>query len=156
MIEEKHIRELAEERLATFDGFIVELSVGPGNLIKILIDADHSISITECMSVSRNVEHNLDREVEDFSLEVSSAGLDQPFKHLRQYLKSVGRDVQVIDLKGKKTEGRLKSADENSIVVVTKTKEKIEGRSKAKHWVEHDNFFDYKDVKQTKVIISFK
>ena len=156
MIDEKHIRELAEERLATFDGFIVELTIGAGNNIKLLIDADHSISITECMSVSRNVEHNLDREVEDFSLEVSSAGLDQPFKHIRQYLKCVGRDVQVIDLEGKKLEGNMRAADEKSFTVVTKSKEKIEGRSKAKHWVDHDHIFEYKDVKQTKVIISFK
>lgn len=156
MIEEKHIRQLAEERLATFDGFIVELSIGVGNNIKLLIDADHNISITECMSVSRNVEHNLDREVEDFSLEVSSAGLDQPFKHIRQYLKSIGRDVQVVNLDGKKIEGNLRAVDEESFTVVTKTKEKIEGRSKAKHWVEHDNIFKYKEIKQTKVIISFK
>ncbi len=156
MIEEKLIRELAEERLATFDGFIVELKIASGNMIKLLIDADHSISISECMSVSRNVEHNLDREEEDFSLEVSSAGLDQPFKHLRQYLKNVGREVEVVDLEGNKTKGTLSKADANSFVVITKSKEKIEGRSKAKHWVDHEHNFNYKEVKQTKVIISFK
>jgi ribosome maturation factor RimP len=156
MIAEKRVRELAEERLATFNGFIVELSVGPNNIIKLLIDSDASVSISDCMSVSRNVEHNLDREEEDFSLEVSSAGLDQPFKVLRQYIKNVGRDVSVVDLKGNKLEGQLKRADENSFTVVTKRKEKIEGRSKAKHWVEYDHNFDYKEVKETKVIISFK
>lgn len=156
MIEEKLIRELAEERLATFDGFIVELNIASGNMIKLLIDADHSISISECMSVSRNVEHNLDREEEDFSLEVSSAGLNQPFKHLRQYLKNVGREVEVVDLEGEKTTGTLSKADDKSFVVVTKSKEKIEGRSKAKHWVDHEQNFNYKEVKQTKVIISFK
>ena len=155
MIEEKHIRELAEERLATFDGYIVELTIGSGNAIKLLIDADHSISISECMSVSRNVEHNLDREEEDFSLEVSSAGLDQGFKHIRQYYKNVGREVEVIDLEGKKTEGVLKEANEKSCVVVTRQKERIEGR-KAKHWVETEHPFKYSEIKQTKVKISFK
>ena len=155
MMEEKHIRELAEERLATFDGFIVELTISAANHIKLLIDADHSVSISECMSVSRNIEHNLDREVEDFSLEVSSAGLDQPFKHLRQYLKNIGREVKVLDLNENKFEGVLSSADENSFSVLSKRKERIEGR-KAKQWVEEIHTFKYSEIKQTKVIISFK
>jgi ribosome maturation factor RimP len=156
MIEEKLIRELVEERLAAFDGYIIDLSIGAGNAIKLLIDADHSISIIECMSVSRNVEHNLDREEEDFSLEVSSAGLDQPFRHIRQYKKSIGRDVEVVSLEGRKTEGKLSAVNEDSFIVLTKHKEKIEGRSKAKHWVEKENVIKFSDIKQTKVIISFK
>ncbi len=155
MINEKIVRELAEERLATFDGFIVDLKVSTGNEIKLLIDADVPISISDCMSVSRNVEHNLDRENEDFSLEVSSAGLDQPFKHHRQYLKNVGREVKVIDLEGEKTEGVLTSVEDSSFSVTTKTKERIEGR-KAKHWVERVHTFTYVDIKETKVIIGFK
>ncbi len=155
MIKEKLIRELAEERLATFDGFIVELKVSTGNDIKLLIDADIPISISDCMSVSRNVEHNLDREVEDFSLEVSSAGLDQAFKHHRQYLKNVGREVKVTNMEGERIEGLLTTADDKGISVTTKKKERIEGR-KAKHWVEKVHTFDYADIKETKVIIGFK
>jgi ribosome maturation factor RimP len=155
MIDEKIVRELAEERLATFDGFIVDLKVGAGNEIKLLIDADVPISISDCMSVSRNVEHNLDRETEDFSLEVSSAGLDQPFKHIRQYYKNIGREVKVIGLDGSKVEGLLSSADENAFQVTTKRKERIEGR-KAKHWVEEVHTFEYSEIKETKVIIGFK
>lgn len=155
MIAEKHIRELAEERLATFDGFIVELSVGAGNAIKVLIDADHSISISECMSVSRNIEHNLDREEEDFSLEVSSAGLDQPFKHIRQYQKNIGRSVKVLDNEDQTHEGELIEVKDNEFTIRSRKKERIEGR-KAKHWVETEQVFNYKDVKQTKVVISFK
>jgi ribosome maturation factor RimP len=155
MIAEKHIRELAEERLATFDGFIVELSVGTGNAIKLLIDADHSISISECMSVSRNIEHNLDREEEDFSLEVSSAGLDQPFKHIRQYQKNIGRSVKVLDNEDLTHEGELVKVDENEFMIRSRKKERIEGR-KAKQWVETEQVFNYNEVKQTKVVISFK
>jgi ribosome maturation factor RimP len=155
MIAEKHIRELAEERLATFDGFIVELSVGAGNAIKLLIDADHSISISECMSVSRNIEHNLDREEEDFSLEVSSAGLDQPFKHIRQYKKNIGRSVKVLDNLDVTHEGELVKVDDNEFMIRSRKKERIEGR-KAKQWVETEQVFNYNEVKQTKVVISFK
>lgn len=155
MIQEKVIRDLAEERLATFDGYIVELKIGGGNEIKILIDSDESVSISQCMSVSRNVEHNLDREEEDFSLEVSSAGLDQAFKHIRQYRKNVGRDVKVIDLNGRMIEGNLKSVDEDSFVVVSRVKERIEGR-KAKQWVETEHAFKFDEIKETKIIIGFK
>lgn len=155
MIQEKVIRELAEERLATFGGYIVDLKIGGGNEIKILIDSDDSVSISQCMSVSRNVEHNLDREVEDFSLEVSSAGLDQAFKHFRQYQKNVGRDVKVVPNEGKTIEGNLKSVNEDSIIVVTRVKERIEGR-KAKHWVETEHVFNFDDIKETKIIIGFK
>lgn len=155
MIAEKHIRELAEERLATFDGFIVELSVGAGNAIKLLIDADHSISISECMSVSRNIEHNLDREAEDFSLEVSSAGLDQPFKHIRQYQKNIGRSVKVLDNEDVTHEGELVKVDDNEFMIRSRKKERIEGR-KAKQWVETEQVFNFNEVKQTKVVISFK
>lgn len=155
MIAEKHIRELAEERLATFDGFIVELSVGKGNAIKLLIDADHSISISECMSVSRNIEHNLDREAEDFSLEVSSAGLDQPFKHIRQYQKNIGRSVKVLDNEDVTHEGELVKVDDNEFMIRSRKKERIEGR-KAKQWVETEQVFNFNEVKQTKVVISFK
>ena len=155
MIDEKRIRELAEERLATFNGYIVDMHISPANDIKILIDSDTSVSISDCMSVSRNVEHNLDREAEDFSLEVSSAGLDQAFKHHRQYLKNVGRQVKVKLDNGSKVEGELTSVDESRIEVKTRIKERIEGR-KAKQWVETLHDLPFEDILETKVIIGFK
>ena len=155
MISEKVIRDLAEERLATFDGYIVEMTISPMNDIKILIDADKSVSISDCMSVSRNVEHNLDREKEDFSLEVSSAGLDQAFKHIRQYKKNVGRNVKVKLDNEQKIEGELMEVENDHIVVKTRVKERIEGR-KAKQWVETMHKLDFLDIKETKVIIGFK
>ena len=155
MIGEKIVRELAQSRLDEFDGFIVDLTISSNNHIKLVIDSDTSIAVSDCMSVSRNVEHNLDREVEDFSLEVSSAGLDQPFKHLRQYKKNVGREVKVKLIDSKAIEGLLKLVEEDQIVVVTRQKERIEGR-KAKKWVESEHLLKFSEIKETKVIISFK
>ena len=136
MIGEKIVRELAQSRLDEFDGFIVDLTISSNNHIKLVIDSDSSIAVSDCISVSRNVEHNLDREVEDFSLEVSSAGLDQPFKHLRQYKKNKGREVKVKLITDKAVEGILKEVEDDRIIVVSRQKERIEGR-KAKKWVEN-------------------
>ena len=155
MIGENIVRELAQSRLDEFDGFIVDLSISSNNHIKLVIDSDSSIAVSDCISVSRNVEHNLDREVEDFSLEVSSAGLDQPFKHLRQYKKNVGREVKVKLINEKVIEGLLKMVQDDQIVVVSKQKERIEGR-KAKKWVESEHLLKFSEIKETKVIISFK
>jgi len=155
MIGEKIVRELAQSRLDEFDGFIVELKVSSANHIKVLIDSETSISVADCMSVSRNIEHNLDREVEDFSLEVSSAGITQPFKHKRQYNKNIGRDVKVKLKSDKSIEGKLQKVEEDFIIVTTRKKERIEGR-KAKKWVDTDNQINFEDIKETKVIISFK
>ena len=155
MIGEKIVRELAQSRLDEFDGFIVDLSISSNNHIKLVIDSDTSIAVSDCISVSRNVEHNLDREVEDFSLEVSSAGLDQPFKHLRQYKKNVGREIKVKLIDDKVIEGLLKLVEAEQIVVMSRQKERIEGR-KAKKWVESEHVLNFSEIKETKVIISFK
>ena len=155
MIGEKIVRELAQSRLDEFDGFIVDLTISSNNHIKLVIDSDSSIAVSDCISVSRNVEHNLDREVEDFSLEVSSAGLDQPFKHLRQYKKNKGREVKVKLITDKAVEGILKEVEDDRIIVVSRQKERIEGR-KAKKWVENEHLLKFSEIKETKVIISFK
>jgi ribosome maturation factor RimP len=155
MIEEKIVRELAQSRLDEFDGFIVDLTISSNNHIKLLIDSENSIAVSDCISVSRNVEHNLDRELEDFSLEVSSAGLDQPFKHLRQYKKNEGRQIKVKLNNEKAIEGLLKLVEADQIVVVSRIKERIEGR-KAKQWVETEHLLKFDEIKETKVIISFK
>jgi len=112
MIGKNTILELAEERIEELGAgiYVVDLKIGTGNQIFLELDKEQgSISIEECMSVSRNIEHNLDREIEDFSLEVSSAGLDQPFRVLKQYKKNIGKTVKVLTLEhGKKIEGVLR------------------------------------------------
>ena len=107
------------------------------------------------MSVSRNIEHNLDREIEDFSLEVSSAGLDQPLRALKQFKKNIGREVKVVtNENGQKFQGILKTADEEQISVEVKEKRNVEGR-KTKVWITEEIPFKYNDVKEVKLIISF-
>jgi ribosome maturation factor RimP len=155
MITEKRIQELVEEKIAGTGNYIVEVRVRPGNKINILLDNDANISISDCVEVSRYVEHQLDRETEDFELEVSSPGLDQPLRILRQYHKYLGKQVQVLTSEGKTITGELKSADEEAIVIETRAKEKVEGK-KSKQLVVTEHRLPFGQVKETKIVISFK
>ena len=107
------------------------------------------------MSVSRNIEHNLDREEADFELHVSSAGLDKPFRHDNQYLKNIGKRVKVKLIDASKFEGELISFDPEEIQLMDRMKKKVEGRKK-KEWVEEIYKIKMKEIKETKIVISFK
>lgn len=155
MITAETIRQLAEAHLEGTPGFLVDVRVGEGNQIRILLDHDASTSIEDCMALHRYLESELDRNVEDFSLDVSSPGLDQPLKLHRQYVKNIGRTVQVKPVEGAKVEGELMSVDEAGITVKIREKRRIEGR-KAKEWVEEDQVWPFEQIQSTKVVISFK
>lgn len=158
MIDKNTVIKLAQERIDELNNgvYIVELKINNGNQIFLELDKEEgSIAIEDCISVSRNIEHNLDREEEDFSLEVSSAGIDQPFRVLKQYKKNIGREVKVQTFEhGKQIEGVLKSADEEQIVVEVREKKRLEGRKK-KIWVSEEILLKYNEIKETKLIISF-
>lgn len=157
MINKKIITALAEERIAERDSalYIVELNIGSGNNIMVEIDREQgSVSIEDCVSISRNIEHNLDREAEDFSLQVSSAGLDQPLRVYKQYIKNIGRPVKVKMPDKGSFEGTIVSADEIGFTIETKEKRTVEGRKK-KEWVTEKLPFKYNEIKETKLIITF-
>lgn len=158
MIDKEKVIKLAEERIEELNKgiYIVDMKINNGNQIFLELDVEEgSIAIDDCISVSRNIEHNLDREVEDFSLEVSSAGIDQPFRVLKQYVKNIGREVKVQTFEhGRKFEGLLKAANEDQIVLEVKEKKRLEGRKK-KVWVTEEIPLKYNEIKETKLIISF-
>jgi len=154
LITEKQIQDLIDEVL-TPDQFIVELKIQIGN--KIYIELDNAVqptSITDCIKLSRQVEHNLDRETEDFSLEVTSPGLDKPFRVFKQYVKNLGREVKVKSLEGIEVEGKLNEAEEDHIIVETKEKKRIEGR-KAKEWITEEVNIPMAQIKETQIKIVF-
>lgn len=155
MIQERIVRELAESFLQEGTGFVVDVRVREGNAISVLLDDDQGASIEKCIALSRHLEGALDREAEDFSLDVSSPGLDQPLRLLRQYHKNVGREVQVKIKNAGKVEGVLIAATEETVTLKTREKKRIEGR-KAKEWVEEEHTFALEDLDWTKVQISFK
>jgi ribosome maturation factor RimP len=155
MITVDRVTKLVEEKLEGTDMFIVELSVKPGNKIEILVDRDSGLALEDCLSVSRHVEGNLDREIEDYSLDVSSPGVGRPLKLKRQYVKNVGRTVNVKRTDGTIVEGILVSSDDEKIVIHTRTREEVPGK-KGKKWVERDEEVAFDTISETKIVISFK
>jgi len=154
MIDKEKVEKLVKEKLDD-DMFIVDISVSTSNVIHIFVDGFNGITIEQCIAISRNVEHNLDREEEDFALEVSSPGLTETFKVRQQYIKNEGRDIEVEKTNGEKLKGLLKISDEEQIVLETSERIKMEGQKK-KQAVITEHSIKYEDIKSAKVVISFK
>ena len=135
--------------------FIVDISVSKDNDITLTIESEQgTIELDDCVSLSRYFETKFDREVEDYSLTVSSAGLDQPFKVLRQFVKAVGSKVEVSLKGGKKIVAVLEAADEESITLKYSAKEAVEGKKK-KELVEHVDRFTMDQVNAVRPFIEF-
>jgi ribosome maturation factor RimP len=146
MISEQLIKDLTTQHLEGTDRFAVSVAVKSDNRIRIFIDSDTHVLIEHCIELSKFIESQLNREIEDYELNVSSSGLDQPYKLPRQYIKNVGRDVAVLLKDNNKVEGTLIDADEEgfSIKAISKIK---------KITTETTHKFLYSDIKETKEII---
>lgn len=144
-----------EEGLQGTDYFVVDVTVQPGNTIVVEIDNREGVDIDRCVELSRFIESKLDRDTEDFELEVGSAGLTSPFKVLGQYRKNIGNEVEVLTKGGVKLSGVLKDAGEDRFTVTITKKVKPEN-AKRKIEVEEDLTFAYDEVKYTKYLIRFK
>ena len=135
--------------------FIVEVSVSKDNDILLTIESENgNIELDDCVSLSRYFETKFDREAEDYSLTVSSAGLDQPFKVYKQFQKAVGTKVEVSLKGGKKMVALLEAADEESIILKYSAKEAVEGKKK-KEIVEHVDRFTMDQVNAVRPYIEF-
>ena len=151
MITESHIRTLAESGLESPDHFIVSLQVKSGNKIMIQLDGDKGVTVKDCVRLSRAIESQLDRDVEDFALEVSSPGIDQPLKMERQYRKNIGRQMQFHLMEDRYVEGVLKGISEGKLQV-----EKNLSKKDKKAGVDPQTEIDLNEVKKAIVTISFK
>ena len=154
MITKERIQRLVDEFLTEKEGvFLVQLKIGVGNQIEVLIDSFEGINMGDCVKLSRHIEGSLDREEEDFSLQVASAGLSEPFTVFQQYEKNVGRKVDVKLRGGEKILGTMLSAEEGKgIVLETKKREKV---GKKKQVVVKQHELDFEQINQTKIVISF-
>jgi ribosome maturation factor RimP len=151
MITKEKVQVLVEEAMS-HGMFIVEITVGTANQIAVSVDSDAGISVGECVQISRHIEDSLDREVEDFSLEVSSPGLSLPLKVLRQYLKNIGREVEVVTNTGEKQKGILKAADSEGFELEISVNEKVDGKKVS---VTRSSSYQYDQIKTVKIVISF-
>jgi len=150
MIEKQNIQALVEEFIKGTKLFIVAVKVSSANRITVLADKNEGITIDECAAIHRHIEMNLDRETEDFELQVSSPGLDLPFGVIEQYFKNVGRKVEVIENEGTKLTGILKNVTEGGFELETEVK--VKGKSKELK----DVSFNFEQIKSTRVILTIK
>ncbi len=155
MISKNVVEGIVNEWLEDKEYFLVDVTVSPDDKIVVEIDHAEGVWIDDCVELSRFIESKLDREEEDFELEVGSAGIGQPFKVLQQYLIHIDKEVEVLTKEGKKLEGVLKEADADHFVVTIQKKVKPEG-AKRPVWVDEDLTFTYDEIKYTKYLISFK
>ena len=153
---EGQIQALEQKIMALIEGepdiFLVEIRIKPTNNVKVFLDSDNGMSLDKLIQYNRKLYKDLEENSffpgGDFSLEVSSPGLDEPLKLRRQYLKNIGRGVEVTRIDGEKNEGKLLQVGETEIVV-----EEEKGKGKKKELVQHTIPFD--NIKSTKIQIKF-
>ena len=155
MIDKRIVSGIVNEWLEDKEYFLVDVAVSSDDKIVVEIDHAEGVWIDDCVELSRFIESKLDREEEDYELEVGSAGIGQPFKVLQQYLIHIGQEVEVLTKQGQKLEGVMKDANEANFTVTIQKKVKPEGAKRPK-LVDEDVTFTYEEIKYTKYLISFK
>lgn len=155
MIDSSLIKSLSLNYLENKECYLVDINVTTDNCIVIEIDSDTSVSIDFCIAMSRYIESQLNRDIEDFELEVGSSGLTEPFKVLRQYKKNIGNEVEVLTCDGRKLKGILTDATEEHFTLETEREVKPEG-AKRKIRIKEEQNFNYQEIKYTKYLIRFK
>lgn len=155
MIDTTKIIAVAEEKLRGTDMFVVGCTSTPGNEIELLIDSDTSVAIDACAELSRAIEAELDRDEEDFSLTVASAGIGSELTSLRQYRKLVGSMVEVLLASGIKVLAQLDQANEEGITLSYEEKQAVEGK-KRKQLVRVTRSYPFDEIKSTREWLDFK
>jgi ribosome maturation factor RimP len=160
MIQKDAIINIVEETIKKMNSddkffFIVEVIISPSNKIIVHFDCNKNVSIHDCELINRAVEGSLDRNSEDFELEISSPGLGSPFKVYQQYLKNIGQQVEVVTKDGKKTIGMLKLATNDQLTIEEEKKVRVE-KKKKKEIVKSTIVFYINQIKTTKAVINFK
>ena len=150
MIEKQNIQVIIEEFMKGTNLFLVAVKVSSSNRITVLADKNQGITIDECAAIHRHIENSLDREKEDFELQVSSPGLDLPFGVIEQYYKNEGKKVEVVDNEGTKYAGLLKNVTVGGFELETEVK--VKGKTKE----QKDLSFNFEQIKSTRVILTIK
>ena len=149
------IKDAISNEIVARGCYLVDVTVSKDNEIEVIIESEEGrIELDDCVAISRYFETCFDREKEDYELTVTSAGLDLPFKVLKQYLKAVGSKVEVQLKGGKKLIATLTAADEESITLSYTAKDAVEGKKK-KELVEHNDRFTMDQVNSVRPYIEF-
>ena len=148
MIIEEHIRTIIDNHYHGTDKFLVEVHVRPTNKITVFIDGDTGITVSDCRELNRFIESQVDRGMEDYDLTVSSAGADKPITLPRQYPKHLGRSLKIIKRDGTELSGKLIALSDTTI--------EIEHKPVKKEPVKPNSTLSFSDLKEVRVILSFK
>ena len=148
------VKDLVDEALALNESlYLIDLSISENNKVQVVVDGDTGVPLSECIRISRNINDNLDREEEDFSLDVNTPDIAHPLKVKRQYIKNLNRILKVKNAE-EEFEGTLVAADEDKIVLNWKAREpKLIGKGKVT--VQKSVTIEYKDIIEAKVKIVF-
>lgn len=146
MIDKFKVLDIVKDVLEGSDKYLVNMKITPDNRIFVDLDGDNGINIDDCIEVSRAIENSLNRDEEDFELNVSSAGADSPLKMPRQYRRHVGRELSVEPFEGAKVEGVLTEAGDTQFTIKTKGSKKEPSQELT---------FAYEDVRTARVLIRF-
>ena len=134
--------------------FLIDLDIASDNKIAVIIDGDKGVSVEDCIAISRAIEHNLDREEEDFSLDVLSAGVSRPLTMPRQYKKNLGRNLKLTTTQGQTIEGKITHTTDTQVTLEWKAREpKPVGKGKVT--VQKQAVLPYTDITEAKVMVTF-
>lgn len=147
MIDREKVLNIVNDELEGSDLFLVDLRVGKDNKISVFIDGDNGVTIQNCIDLSRIIEGNFDREIEDFDLSVLSAGIGEPLKLIRQYIKNIGRNISITTDENEQIEGELIMVDEEKVVVKQIPKKKKD--------IAIEKEITFSNIKEGKIIILF-
>ena len=155
MIDCQKILEIADRELAGTDLFTVSCKCTPMNEVELLIDSDTHVTIERCAELSRTIEAEFNRDEEDFSLTVASAGIGSELKNIRQYRKLIGQSVEVLLLSGVKILAKLDAVSDEGITISYEEKQAVEGKTR-KVLVNVERTFNFDEIKYTKEYLDFK
>ncbi|MBR2400021.1 MAG: ribosome assembly cofactor RimP [Alistipes sp.] len=155
MLQNSEIKALAEELITDEALFVVEVTISPANDICVVLDSDASVSVDDCVALSRAMSVRIEEQTDDFSLVVTSAGIGQPLKLLRQYHKLVGRSIEVVLTDGTKILATLDAADDQGITVSYQEKVAVEGK-KRKQLVDVVRTYTYAEVRSAAEYLDYK
>ena len=160
MISKQFVLSLIQDELVDLNILLIDLQVSSSNHIKVLLDSDTGVKISECVKISRAIEHQIDREEQDFELEVSSYGVFSPFKVPLHYNKNLGKEVEIYLVEGKNFKGvlsKIEMSDKNEVKAIEisqKFKKKLEGKKK-KVEVEEITKINIEAIKKIKLVPKF-
>ena len=153
MISGLKIKKIAEKRINEIGGFLVDLKVSTSNVISLSFDKMEGVNFDDCLKITKFIEDNFDRDIEDYELNVSSAGLANPFKVEQQYIKNIGNLVSILLINGERKSGKILSYENKKLKIEIQKNKKLKNKDNI---VKHEIIIPESDIKETKLKIKWK